>query len=134
MAEWVAFCPESFAEFFERSRLPCIGVYFYDAAHDYRAQLLGLLFARPFLADRAVLIVGDSNESAVQQANRDFLATHAEGRLLLNLPTPGNGHPSFWNGLQVLAWDRARQREDEPSGFTGYANNFGPGSWVFSKG
>jgi hypothetical protein len=137
VAERVAFCPESFEQFFERlrsmtapleSRLqaggdggipttredrlkagrqrPRIGVYLYDAAHDYRPQLLGLLFARPFRADRALVIVDDSNESAVQQANRDFVATHAACRLLLDLATPGNGHPTFWNGLQLLAWDR----------------------------
>src|SRR5262249_37007617 len=62
VAERVAFFPESFEQFFARlrSQPPRIGVYLYDAAHDYRSQLLGLLLVRPFLADRALILVDDS--------------------------------------------------------------------------
>jgi hypothetical protein len=76
-----------------------VGVYLYDGAHDYRSQLLGLLLAVPLLAERALLVVDDSNCPTARQAAWDFMAARPECRLLLDLPTPGNGHPSFWNGL-----------------------------------
>jgi protein O-GlcNAc transferase len=82
-----------------------VGVYLYDGAHDYRSQLLGLLLAVPLLAERALLVVDDGNWPAVRQAAFDFLAARPEGRLLLDLPTPGNCHPTFWNGVLVLGWD-----------------------------
>jgi hypothetical protein len=82
-----------------------IGVYFYDGPHDYRSQLMGLLLAAPLLAERALIVVDDSNCVGVKQAAWDFMAARPECRLLLDLPTPGNGDPSFWNGLYVLGWD-----------------------------
>jgi protein O-GlcNAc transferase len=104
----VCFANQDFEEFLAGLRRSAvrIGVYFYDASHDFRSQLLGLLLAVPLLADRALLIVDDSNFSAVKQATWDFLELQPECRLLLDLPTPGNEHPSFWNGLMVLGWER----------------------------
>ncbi len=108
--EQVLFCNQGFEEFFadlrELQNTDRIGVYLYDGAHDYRSQLMGLLLAEPFLADRALIVVDDSNWDGVQQANLDFIATHPQCELVLDLPTPANGHPSFWNGVQVLSWDR----------------------------
>ncbi len=107
--EQVFFCDQDFEAFFTDLRSldtpDRIGVYLYDGAHDYRSQLMGLLLAKPFLADRALIIVDDSNWDPVQQANWDFIAAHPQCSLLLDLPTPGNGHPTFWNGLQILSWD-----------------------------
>jgi protein O-GlcNAc transferase len=81
------------------------GVYLYDGAHDYRSQLMGLLLAVSLLPERAVLVVDDGNVSAVKQATWDFLSARPEARLLLDLPTPGNCDPTFWNGVQVISWD-----------------------------
>jgi protein O-GlcNAc transferase len=85
---------------------PRIGVYFYDAAHDHRSQLRGLLLAAPFLADRALVVVDDTNWAAPRRAVADFCAWRPEARMTLDLPTPTLDHPSFWNGLQVLTWER----------------------------
>ncbi|MBW4639532.1 MAG: class I SAM-dependent methyltransferase [Gloeocapsa sp. UFS-A4-WI-NPMV-4B04] len=78
--EQVSFCDQDFEEFFFSLRdfdtEDKIGVYLYDGAHDYRSQLLGLLLVKPFLAEQALIIVDDSNWSAVQQANWDFIAAH----------------------------------------------------------
>jgi hypothetical protein len=109
LEEQVFFCNQDFEAFFADLRKlqigDRIGVYLYDGAHDYRSQLMGLLLVKPFLADRALIIVDDSNWDGVQQANWDFIAAHPQCDLLLDLPTPSNGHPSFWNGVQVLSWD-----------------------------
>jgi len=111
----VEFHAQNFEEYFLqlRSETPRIGVYLYDGAHDYRSQMMGLLLAVPLLADRALLIVDDSNFPAVKQATWDFLTIRRECRLLFDLPTPGNGHSSFWNGVYVLAWDRASRSNYE---------------------
>jgi protein O-GlcNAc transferase len=82
-----------------------VGVYLYDGAHDYRSQLMGLLLAVPLLAEHALLVVDDGNWPAVMQATWDFLAARPEACLLFDLATPGNCHPTFWNGLMVLGWD-----------------------------
>lgn len=112
LTEQVYFCNQDFEEFFyslgELETEDRIGVYLYDGAHDYRSQIMGLLLARPFLADRALIIVDDSNWSAVQQADWDFIAAFPECQLEFDLPTPGNGHATFWNGLHILSWDSAR--------------------------
>lgn len=112
--EQVLFCDQDFEAFFADLRAletsDRIGVYLYDGAHDYRSQLMGLLLVKPFLADRALIIVDDSNWDAVQQANWDFIAAHPQCQLLLDLPTPAQSYAemsscSFWNGLQILSWD-----------------------------
>jgi protein O-GlcNAc transferase len=115
----VRFYPQDFGEFFLtlRQARPSTGVYFYDGTHDYRSQLLGLMLVEPFLADRALLIVDDTNCPAVQQANWDFMLAYPACRLLAELPTPRNCSPTFWNGLQILAWDRQQPQHQEWSTF-----------------
>jgi protein O-GlcNAc transferase len=112
LVDQVCFCNQDFEAFFyDLGQLQSedkIGVYLYDGAHDYRSQLMGLLLARPFLAEQALIVVDDSNWSAVQQANWDFIAAHPQCRLELDLSTPQNGHHTFWNGLQLLSWDTRR--------------------------
>lgn len=107
--EQIVFCNQDFQEFFsdlykieDRKK---IGVYFYDGAHDYRSQMLGLLFAKNFLADQAIIVVDDTNTLDAAVANQDFINTHPECQMSLDLPTPCNGYYTFWNGIQVLAWD-----------------------------
>lgn len=109
IAEQVMFCNQDFQEFFSDLRQletsDKIGVYLYDGAHDYRSQLLGLLWAVPFLADRAVIVVDDSNWNDVRLANSDFLKLYPQCSILLDVGTPDNGHFTFWNGIQVMSWD-----------------------------
>ncbi|NER37095.1 MAG: tetratricopeptide repeat protein [Oscillatoria sp. SIO1A7] len=112
LAEKVYFCEQDFEEFFLDLRQieteDKFGVYLYDGAHDYRSQLLGLLLAKSFLADRALIIVDDANWERVRQANWDFAAAHPECKVELDLLTPRRGYPTFLNGIQVLSWDVTR--------------------------
>src|SRR2546428_891484 len=59
-----------------------VGVYYYDAAHDYESQLEGLRLVEPYLADRALLIVDDSDWERVQRAIADYLAEQPRAREL----------------------------------------------------
>lgn len=103
----VLVCDQPLDEFFnhlqESGLSDRIGVYFYHGHTDYRSQLLGLLRVQPFLADRALIILGHANSSLVRQATWDFLAIHPQATLALDLP-PGMDH-GFWQGLMVLGWD-----------------------------
>lgn len=109
LQEQVYFCNQDFEQFFldlrEVETGDKIGVYFYDGAQDYRSNLLGLLLAKPFLSSQAVIIVDNTNWASVRQAIGDFVALNPESQILLELPTPQANHPSFGNGVYILAWD-----------------------------
>jgi protein O-GlcNAc transferase len=109
LEEQVFFCDQDFEAFFTdlRDLQPeeQIGVYFYNGPHDYRSQLLALLLVKPFLAEQALIVIGESNWEMGQQATLDFLAAHPQSKLVLDLSTPTIDHPSFGNGIQVLSWN-----------------------------
>jgi predicted O-methyltransferase YrrM len=95
-----------------------IGVFFVDGPHDYRSQLMCLLLAKPHLSDDAIIVVDDSNYNHVRQANRDFIVTHPEFRLIFEEYThkhPDNmtsverakAEAGWWNGVNVLVRDRS---------------------------
>ena len=89
-------------------RLPrgSVGVYYYDAAHTYEQQLDGLRLAEPYLAPRALLIVDDTDWDFVAQATSDYLRGQPSARLVLELPGKKAGRPSWWEGVQLLAWQQ----------------------------
>ncbi|MCC7050901.1 MAG: class I SAM-dependent methyltransferase [Bacteroidia bacterium] len=93
-----------------------VGLYFVDGPHDYRSQLVCLLLIKPFLADNAIIVVDDCNYRHVRQANRDFLISHPEFKLVFQ--SYGKAHPlnlsgadkkeveeGWWNGVNVMTKD-----------------------------
>lgn len=93
-----------------------VGVLFIDGPHDYRSQLMCLALAAPYLHSNAVVVVDDANYPHVRQANRDFLRTWPEFRLMFEAYTAA--HPAemrreaqteakagWWNGLNVIVRD-----------------------------
>ena len=93
-----------------------IGLLFIDGPHDYRSQLMCLLLAKPYLSKNAIIVVDDSNYLHVRQANRDFLRTNPEFKLLFEAYTachPRNMSESekkealggWWNGINILIKD-----------------------------
>ncbi len=93
-----------------------VALYFVDGPHDYRSQLMCLQLALPYLHNQAVIVVDDANYQHVRQANRDFLVTHQDFKLLFEAYTPA--HPAnmdeageaqmreeWWNGINVIVKD-----------------------------
>lgn len=93
-----------------------VGVYFIDGPHDYRSQLMCLQLIKPHLSPNAVIIIDDSNYRHVRQANRDFLKTNPEFKLLFQSYT--NEHPlnlkpedrgahekGWWDGVNIIVKD-----------------------------
>jgi protein O-GlcNAc transferase len=121
LEEQVYFCNQDFQQFFlelqELNADDKIGVYFFDGAHDYRSTLMGLLMAKPFLADQALILLDDANWPTVQQAYWDFLSVSVEAQVLMQLATPVPCHASFWNGIHILSWDRFRSSNYPPATF-----------------
>ncbi|MGE5659841.1 MAG: tetratricopeptide repeat protein [Actinomycetota bacterium] len=115
LSEQVLFCAQEFEEFFcelhELKTEDKIGVYFYDGAQDYRSHLMGLLLARPFLAERALILVSNSHWSAARQANWDFLAAHPQCKLFLD-KTGSPDNYKLWNGLQIFVWDKTIEEQE----------------------
>lgn len=93
-----------------------IAVYFVDGPHDYRSQNLCLDFIKPHLAQRAVIVVDDSNYEHVRRANCDWLKANPDFALLYESYTPA--HPrnlggvelqkckdGWWNGVNIIVRD-----------------------------
>jgi predicted O-methyltransferase YrrM len=82
-----------------------IGVWYYDAAHSYEAQLEGLRIAESRLAPGALVIVDDTDWEDVARAMDDYLAEQPRARRILTIDGKSRGAPQWWEGMQVLVWD-----------------------------
>ena len=82
-----------------------VGVYYYDAAHEYESQLEGLRLAEPHLVPGALMIVDDTDWERVDRAMRDYLAGQPRARLLVQVNGKDRGQAWWWEGMQVLVWE-----------------------------
>jgi len=81
-----------------------VGVYYYDAAHDYESQLEALRLVEPYLVEGALMIVDDTDWRQVARAIRDYRASQPRVGLLVELGGKDRGQPWWWEGVQVLRW------------------------------
>jgi hypothetical protein len=92
-----------YEEYFARRHQGPIGVYLYDGEHSYANQLKGLEAAERFFTKDCILLVDDTNAEDPRRATYDFMAARpGKYRVVLDVRTAANGHPTFWNGLIVL--------------------------------
>jgi predicted O-methyltransferase YrrM len=82
-----------------------IGVWYYDAAHSYEAQVEGLRIAEPWLVPGALVVVDDTDWDRVARAMDAYLARQPRARRILTLDGDSRGAPQWWEGMQVLVWD-----------------------------
>jgi predicted O-methyltransferase YrrM len=94
-------------------RLPLVGVYFYDGAHDEESQYLAIRLAEDVLAERAIIIVDDwrlseDSDSRAEAGTRRALADSTnEWKIEHVLPARYNGDVAqWWNGVAVLSFRR----------------------------
>lgn len=85
-----------------------IGIYFFDASHDYRSQILALMHAPSWLATGGIIVVDDCNYPHVRQATVDFLRTHPDYKLLCEFYT--GKHPNYWSQSRPSRLDRFVRR------------------------
>ncbi len=82
-----------------------VGVWYYDAAHDYESQVRGLRIAEALLVPGALMIVDDTDWTDVARAMDDYLAAQPRARRILTVDGKDRGAPQWWEGMQVLVWD-----------------------------
>jgi predicted O-methyltransferase YrrM len=92
-----------------------VAVYYYDNGHEYEQQLDGLRMIEPWLAERALLIVDDTDWDRVERATRAYLEEQPRARLLVWIPGKDKGYPAWWEGVQVLAWEAEAEPVLEPA-------------------
>ncbi len=76
------------------------------AATVFADQYDGLALAIPHLADDAVVIIDDTNKRAARSANHLVARALQSFKLILDLRTPRNHSPTWWNGIQVYRYQR----------------------------
>jgi predicted O-methyltransferase YrrM len=82
-----------------------VGVFYYDAAHDYESQLEAFRLVERHLAEPALVLVDDSDWPEVHKAIEDYLADQLRARKLVEIPGSAAGRPWWWDGMAALAWD-----------------------------
>ena len=82
-----------------------VGVWYYDAAHSFEAQVDGLRIAEPLLVPGALIIVDDTDWDDVERAMDAYLAEQPRARRVLTIEGKSRGAPQWWEGMQVLVWD-----------------------------
>ncbi|MGH7813528.1 MAG: class I SAM-dependent methyltransferase [Candidatus Binataceae bacterium] len=102
----VSFHDLDFREFFRAApwRPARIGAYFYDGGHSFQDQYDGVALAIPHLAADAIVIVDDTNKREARAADAMVARAAAGFEPLLDLRTPGNHSPAWWNGVQVFRY------------------------------
>ena len=85
------------------------GVYLFDGDKStVEAAYAGLEGVLPFLADEALIFVDDANEIMIRLAAHKLERAYPDQVVkILDIPTPGNCWPCFWNGIMVLSFVRA---------------------------
>jgi hypothetical protein len=92
-----------YAQYFAHVHNSPIGCYLFDGVHDYECRMKGLQCAQPFFADGCIILAADTNWPEIRQAMLDFVRYGAGNyRILLDMQTNGNCHPTFWNGFMVI--------------------------------
>jgi hypothetical protein len=82
--------------------VPPVGVYLFDGDKTTtEAAYAGLAWALHYLAPRALIVVDDANVLEIRMAVAQFARDHG-AQIILDIPTPGHGWPTFWNGTMVL--------------------------------
>jgi len=82
-----------------------IGVWYYDAAHSYQAQVEGLRIAEPLLVPGALVIVDDTDWDDVARAMDDYITEQPRAERVLTIDGKSRGAPQWFEGVQVLVWD-----------------------------
>jgi len=82
-----------------------VGVWYYDAAHDYESQLEGLRIAESLFVPGALMIVDDTDWEQVGRAMDDYVAEQPRARRILTIEGKERGFPQWWEGMQVLVWE-----------------------------
>ena len=82
------------------------GVYLFDGDKSTDdAAYAGLEGALPFLAEQALIVVDDANDTHIRRMTELLCRQYRDhAAKIFDLPTPGNCWPQWWNGVIAIAW------------------------------
>lgn len=83
-----------------------VGVYFYDGGHTFIEQVHAIVEILPQLSDPALLVIDDGNWAPARAAVRLLVQRIPTLVLVQDIRTPGNQHPTWWNGVLVLTYSK----------------------------
>ena len=90
-----------------------VGVWFYDARHEWWDQWRALEMLKPFLADEALVLVDDASWREVGTANTAFVSAHPRFQFVARFRAARDSDPRWWNGLDVIAYRRSLPAADQ---------------------
>jgi protein O-GlcNAc transferase len=99
-----------------------IGVYYYDADHDYEPTMKALEMIKPYLADKAIIFMDDTHGySRVYNAWRDFMRKNSDYFTIVHefwTPDPfvacTKGYvDGWWDGFAIAEYEKEFERHDE---------------------
>lgn len=84
-----------------------VGVYLFDGDKSTEeAAYAGLEGVLPLLAHEALIVIDDSNTYEIRRALHTFFRRYyRQAYPIIDMPTPANCWPGFWNGIMAIAWD-----------------------------
>jgi len=88
-----------------------VGVYFYDAGHEFRDQWNAFAGIERLLADDALIIIDDTRFFQARAANRAYTLGRREFRRLRSFRSGYEGEPIWWNGVEVYHFVRRNPRD-----------------------
>jgi hypothetical protein len=99
-----AFYQRDFREYLTRIHQRPLGFCTFHGLRTYDDQFDALRLCEPFVAEGGLILVNDLNRVEIRRAAHDFLASATcRYHVLLEVETPRSGHPTFWNGVLLLA-------------------------------
>jgi protein O-GlcNAc transferase len=88
----------------ERTELPPVGVFFYDADHSTEATRAAFEAVIPHLADRALIVADNADWDAVRAAIDGFVDAHPEATIALRIAGRDGAQPWWWDGVDLIGW------------------------------
>jgi len=81
-----------------------VGLYFYDADHNYQPTLDALELADPYVVAGGLVMIDDINTDFPCSATMDFLASDAgkKYKVVMWINTENGMDPWWWNGIAIL--------------------------------
>ena len=106
LANRATYIPGSVPEAYSALSIPPVGVFLFDGGKQTGEEAYqGIKGVLPLLAERAIIILDDANTAQIRTAAWHLCREYPERcAIVLDIPTPANAYPGFWNGIMALGW------------------------------
>ncbi|MFN0052599.1 MAG: hypothetical protein ACKV0T_10430 [Planctomycetales bacterium] len=104
-----------FREYFQEVHQGAVGLLACQGLETWEDQHDALRLAEPFVRVGGHILVNESNRPEIRRGVQEFLAASLyEYHPVLDVRTPHNRHPTYWNGLMLLRRKERKAGEQRP--------------------